>query len=518
MNVLIINLTRFGDLIQTQPVISAFKRRGDKVALACIDNFASATNLLRDLDAVFPFQAAKMLASLDANWRDSVQASVEYRSSIVEQFKPDLVVNLTPSISARLLARNMGVAQVQGFGLDDHGFNADTSSWAAFLQLAGGNRGASPFNICDLFLRTAGLQGEGVDLCLKEPALELKESMQNEFRSAIPECSDTMNGFIAFQLGASENRRRWPVGHFAQLADLVWQRERRIPVVLGTSEEKELGRRFMELVKCPVVDMQGKTTLEKLAASLTECDALVSNDTGTMHLAAGLGVPVVAIFLATAQPWDTGPYHTGCISLEPDMDCHPCSFGQECMNEERCRFGVPPMTVFGQIQSFLGREDTSFPAGARVWKAGFNEDGFMSLSSPSGHDKAERAYWISMQRWFYRRFLDGESLEGWEEAKDALGAEMHASLKKTLAECGEYLFLLQQQGMLLSRNPRPALKEKFLSSWQQLQNILNENIHLDVLSLLLKFESQQQGRDLSALMNIIERYRCLTAAMQEALS
>ena len=48
-----------------------------------------------------------------------------------------------------------------------------------------------------------------------------------------------------------------------------------------------------------------------LAAVLRQSRLIVTNDTGTMHLAAGLGVPVLALFLATAQPWDTGPYREG---------------------------------------------------------------------------------------------------------------------------------------------------------------------------------------------------------------
>ncbi|WP_147821156.1 glycosyltransferase family 9 protein [Salidesulfovibrio onnuriiensis] len=514
MNVLIINLTRFGDLLQTQPVISAFRRQGARIGLCCIENFASASNLLRDVDAVFPLHAARMLAALDSNWRDSVKESVAYRQEIIDNFAPDLVVNLTPSISARLLARNLGAPEVRGFDLDEHGFNADTSSWAAFLQMAGGNRGASPFNVCDLFLRTAGVSGDGRGLRLREPDAALRERMRTLFLS---EGLEQPAGFVALQLGASEDRRRWPIARFAELAEMLWQRDRRVPVLLGTEGEKSLGSRFKEKVMCPVVDMQGRTNLEELAATLAECEALVSNDTGTMHLAAGLGVPVVAIFLATAQPWDTGPYHEGSVSLEPDMDCHPCAFGRACANEERCRYGVAPETVYAQLCRLSGGDGPFVSTGARVWQAVFREDGFMTLESCSGHESMDRARWVAMQRWFYRRFLDGESLDGWERTEEWLGADMGGALKKTLGECAEYLFLLQQQGMLLARNPRTALKEKFLASWQQLQNILDENTYLNVLARLWMFEAQQRGNDLDALLGIIERYRTLVMTMLKAL-
>ena len=58
MNVLIVNLTRFGDLIQTQPVISGFKQQGHVVGVVCLSNFMSATSLLDGIDCVFSFREA----------------------------------------------------------------------------------------------------------------------------------------------------------------------------------------------------------------------------------------------------------------------------------------------------------------------------------------------------------------------------------------------------------------------------------------------------------------------------
>ena len=85
MNVLIINLTRFGDLIQTQPVISGFKSLGHRVGLVCLDNFASAALLLDGVDHLFPFPGAGLLAGLDADWRLAVRDATEFkdRKSVV---------------------------------------------------------------------------------------------------------------------------------------------------------------------------------------------------------------------------------------------------------------------------------------------------------------------------------------------------------------------------------------------------------------------------------------------------
>jgi hypothetical protein len=119
------------------------------------------------------------------------------------------------------------------------------------------------------------------------------------------------------------------VAAFVRAGRVLWSEDGRMPVLLGTASEGHLAREFLEEADYPCVDLTGQTDLQTLAAVLTRMDLLLTNDTGTMHLAAGLGVPVAAVFLATAQPFDTGPYLEGSLSLEPDLPCHPCSFGSE---------------------------------------------------------------------------------------------------------------------------------------------------------------------------------------------
>ena len=69
MRVLIINLTRFGDVLQTQPVVHALADGGHEVGFACLDNFAEAAALLDGVQALFPLPGGRLLATLDADWR-----------------------------------------------------------------------------------------------------------------------------------------------------------------------------------------------------------------------------------------------------------------------------------------------------------------------------------------------------------------------------------------------------------------------------------------------------------------
>lgn len=514
MNVLIINLTRFGDLIQTQPVISGYKGQGHQVGLICLKNFASAATLLDGVDALFSFPGAGLLSRLDTDWRLAVESFSDFRNQVFQGFPPDRVVNLTPSVSSRLLTYALSPKEgdVVGFSVDEFGFNADTSAWAAFLQLAGGNRGASPFNVCDIFRRTALLQEEGNFLALARPDEDTLKGAERLLHEKAP---GDVKGFFALQMGASEDRRRWPVAHFVQVAERIWENDKMVPVLLGTKGEAHLGEKFQARTNCPVVNLIGETSLTELAAVLGRCQAILTNDTGTMHLAAGLGVPVCAIFLATAQPWDTGPYRAGNICLEPDMDCHPCEFGQHCPNSSACREAVSPEAMYGAFRSLLGDKDEFSSGGARVWRTRTGEDGFMELISLSGHDNTDRALWIRMQRAHYLAFLDGRPPAGTTGLARNMSPDIREELSKTLTAGHDMLFLLGQQGMLLARNPRPQAKKKFLASWQRLQSILEANNHLDILGKLWMFESQRCSEDLASLLALGERYRSLFASLRD---
>ncbi|MDO9084529.1 MAG: glycosyltransferase family 9 protein, partial [Humidesulfovibrio sp.] len=268
MKVLVMNLTRLGDLLQSQPTVAGLKAQGHSVGLACLENFAPAASLMQGLDGVFPFPGARLLARLDQDWRLALAAYREATERIRREFAPDLVVNLTPSEPARLMAMSLGAAELRGFALDDHGFNADSGAWAAFLQLASSSRGASPFNIVDIFRRMAGLSGapdNSGGFGLRGPTSEAKTEALARLRSLLPEAPP--GGYVALQLGASEERRRWPVARFAQVARGL-SAAGCAPVLVGTAGEKPLGERLRAQAEVPLIDLMGATDLPALAAVL----------------------------------------------------------------------------------------------------------------------------------------------------------------------------------------------------------------------------------------------------------
>ncbi|WP_126376492.1 glycosyltransferase family 9 protein [Desulfovibrio ferrophilus] len=517
MRILVINLTRFGDLLQTQPVISGLKAQGHEVGLMCLENFAPAVELMRDVDHTFSFPGAALLARLDDDWRESLSLFWQWGGDELRSFAPHRVLNLTATLPGRLLS-SFAASEVQGFGIDDFGFAVNSSPWAAFLQVSSRNRGCSPYNLVDQFWRVSGLCDGDRSYRLAKPAEGAKAQMRDRLQS---ESHEKSQGYVALQLGASDDRRRWPIGHFAALAERIWQEHGLIPVLLGTKIEAPLGQRFAQEISCPHIDLIGATTLVELAAVLTEMRLLVTNDTGTMHLAAGLGTPVCAVFLVTAQPWDTGPYAPGCLCVEADLACHPCGFRHRCQINHACRSTVTAEALYHYIQQFIvtGRWEAgaSIPAGIRVWATAVQPDGAMGLESLSGHDIQDRTSWVRLQRHFYRQFLDEQEPTPPHEVYP-LSDEMTQSASRVLEQAGQLLFLMGEQVSVLARTPVPMLRNKFLGNFERVTALLADDYLFSVLGDMWRQESQSMARDFTMLSALIKRYSALVEVWRQCLS
>lgn len=461
-NVLIINLTRFGDLLQTQPLLSGLADNGHRCGLLCLGNFAEALPLLRHVDDAWPLRAASLLANLSRNWPRAVAMITDFVKEIRSSVNYSYIVNLTPANPARLLASMLARdgAKVLGFGMDEEGFGVNSGAWAAFLNVSSKRRGNSPFNVADIFRMTAlPLLGSGIPAPdaghLGEPPDEAR-AWADDF---LLRHARKWNKLVALQLGASNPHRQWPVEHFAEFAAKLDEKGYGT-LLVGSPAERKLADEFADRTNFPFVDTVGKTSLGQLAAILGKCDLLATNDTGTMHLASGLGVKCLAFFLATAQPWDTGPYASGSCCLEPALACHPCSFNNDCGFDHACRGQIKPSLAVTLAQGFL--ETGNWPAfgcdSARIWLTGHDNCGFANVSCLSGHEKYGKSAWLAWLRYFWRQMLDdiaGAKLECASICPEFSAPEEYIKdALPVLRQVASILESIQGVGQLLGKNPK----------------------------------------------------------------
>ena len=148
--------------------------------------------------------------------------------------------------------------------------------------------------------------------------------------------------------------KRWLPERFAEVVRAVsasatcrWQ-------LVGTAKDRPVATEIVTLCENPanVENLCGGTTLAQLIAILRESDALLTNDTGTMHLAALLGVRTVAIFGST-EPALTGPLGTGHTVVRERAECSPC-FLRECPIDFRCMKEIETPAVIAAVRAAIG--------------------------------------------------------------------------------------------------------------------------------------------------------------------
>jgi len=102
--------------------------------------------------------------------------------------------------------------------------------------------------------------------------------------------------FIALHPGSSCATKMWPAKKFIELADILQNKFQARIVLVGASSVKEVAEEIEGGVSGAVLNTVGQTNVGQLTSLLKRCDLLVSNDSGPVHIAAALGVPVVSIF------------------------------------------------------------------------------------------------------------------------------------------------------------------------------------------------------------------------------
>ena len=141
--------------------------------------------------------------------------------------------------------------------------------------------------------------------------------------------------------------KRWPIEYFAKVALEAMERKWKV-ILLGSSNDQELGRSLDRLTKNKVINLIGKTTLEDVIDVMSLCNTFLSNDSGLMHVAASLGIKQVAIF-GSSDPKKTPPLSRHAKSIYLGLSCSPC-FERTCpLQHTNCLKNIKPEEIIKKI-------------------------------------------------------------------------------------------------------------------------------------------------------------------------
>lgn len=158
--------------------------------------------------------------------------------------------------------------------------------------------------------------------------------------------------WIAINPGASYgSAKRWFPDRFAAVADQLADNYSARIVLTGGPGERDLGNDLAAAVKGPCLNLVGKTSVRQMMAVLSQCRLMITNDSGPMHVAAALGVPVVALFGSTDHS-TTSPLTPAHRIVRKTTACAPC-LKRTCPTDHRCMTAIEIQDVLEAARSLM---------------------------------------------------------------------------------------------------------------------------------------------------------------------
>jgi len=157
---------------------------------------------------------------------------------------------------------------------------------------------------------------------------------------------------IALAPGAAYGAAKcWLPERFAAVADSLVDEFNADVILFGTSSEVEVSRQIAARMRHQPISLVGQTPIGKLPALFSRCQLFIGNDSGAMHVAAAVGVPVVGVFGST-DPHGTAPVTPRRTLVQRKVACSPC-FLRECPIDHRCMMRVTVADVHAAALKWL---------------------------------------------------------------------------------------------------------------------------------------------------------------------
>lgn len=371
-----------GDLVQMGTLLHRLQHEwpGAAVDLVVDQRFAAVAGLLPNLRHIVTYDFHSLVDESRAQTKDVVTLyrDVTRWAAPLAEARYDRAINLTFNRRSGFLTSYVAAKDIRGIAAPKDGDVVIHNPWMAYLTDVHNQRRFNHFNLVDIYALGGSGPGPFAPLSLAVPPGAVqwaREFLSSHDRKHCP--------WIAVQIGASDPIKAWRPELFGlALADL--SRKTNIGYVfIGTEEERKAmaaaQRAYHQAGGTgPICDAIGCTTLPQLAALLAQCRLLLTNDTGPMHLAVGVGTPVIDLSVGHVDFRETGPYGPGHWIVQPDMACAPCGFDHVCFHHACNDRLVPDQIAELCLNVITQAECPRTLTGVRVYRSSVDEDGLGS--------------------------------------------------------------------------------------------------------------------------------------------
>ena len=322
-----------GDAVMTEPLLRRLHQRGERLTVGALPSVAPVYRVMPQVDEVIelPFPHG----GLQFKARRVIAKQVAGRFDTAYVLPNSLKSALLPFLAS--IPKRVGYLGEARVGLLTHRLKnpKDRPPMVAFYSALSGDK--------------QGLEHD-------RPRLQLPPA---QLQTALRAHGLPAGGYFVFAPGAEYGpAKRWPAIHFVELAKML----DRPAVLLGSAKEAALCQEIAGAAgsgRC--LDLAGKTSLAQAFALIAGAKAVVSNDSGLMHVAAAFGVPQVALF-GSSSPLHTPPLNDAAqviwlkqdLDYQPPLDCSPC-FQRDCpLGHTRCLYDIAPEAVLAVLAVLRG--------------------------------------------------------------------------------------------------------------------------------------------------------------------
>jgi ADP-heptose:LPS heptosyltransferase len=474
--ILVHNFTRFGDLLQSTPLLMGLKTLypDSEIVLAVYRCFQEICEGFPFVDMVISFDGDGLKDAVLRSGDGLLQGYRYVRSyaDMLREKRFDLVINLSHSRASCIFLALLQIPQVIGSIADRSGALYTVHPWANYFRNMSLHRVASAFNLVDVYRRMGDVPAGPRRLIYEVPPSAQAVAdrwLRTLFGHALDGEDPPM--LIGLQPGASQDSRRWPAAAFAQLGKALCDDLGARIIVFGTADEAAMGEVIVQACRGRALSLMGQTSLAQLAAVLQRCRLLITNDTGTMHLACAVGTQVIALFMGPALFHQTGPYGEGHVVLQAEIPCAPCNYLVRCTNQV-CKEQLRWKNVLEIVKWVIA--GCSHPApeltpGMGGYRGTFDDDGYLHFVPLARRRLDSGTLMRLVHREAWKVILDHKPLSQavasinkeltlhyqWQDAE----GELSQTQAETAADCHRLRVLAEQGGALCQELREEAQQE-----------------------------------------------------------
>lgn len=334
-----------GDTLCVLPVIYSIRKKYPNARITILTSTGSISNYgLSKLSSVLPW------VDYIYDYTEKGKISIVGKVSILKRLRrshfdlwvalPQSSTTITRELRDMLMARMTGVKWAIGF-------NVRTTTFFKHEQAISRN-----FKNEAEFLQTLVLKAGIAINHDDETCLQIPVNLNINSHSRVDQMIKTRMPILVIAPGAKRQTNRWAVERFSEVARR-WADRSGYVVVVGSTSDEASGKQIAGINSNQILNFCGQTDLIETMSLLKHCTVALTNDSGPMHMAVAMQLPVVVAFSARDFP---GLWHPtaskNTVIIRKKVECSPC-LAEECFNENLCLNSISVEEVWEKIEKYL---------------------------------------------------------------------------------------------------------------------------------------------------------------------